>query len=174
MGLDPSAMSLMLRGKRRITLEEAAQMAVLLNVTTNDVLEQAGVAVLTGDPKIPVIGHMTGDSKVVMEAEGTHEMTKGPSDLPPDAIAVQCRTANTPLELMDGWMLFMSDKHDNPATAIDMMALVATKGNGMRIGTVKRGYRRGTYNLIMMGQEPIQNVELAWASPILWIRTVAI
>lgn len=173
MGLDASAVSLMMRGKRRITIEEAAQMAVLLNVTTNDVLEQAGVPVQTSAPKVKIIGHVRGDATVVMEAPGVHEITTGPCDLPPDAVAIQCRTTGTPLELMDGWVLFFSQKHDNPAAAVDQMALVATKANGMRLCNVKRGYRRGTYNLLAMGAESHQNVELAWASPILWIRTVA-
>lgn len=89
------------------------------------------------------------------------------------AVAIQCRTTGTPLELMDGWEMFFSSKHENPAVAVDQMALVATKQNGLRLCNVKRGYRRGTYNLLAMGFEPIQNVELAWASPILWIKTVA-
>lgn len=173
MGLDASAVSLMMRGKRKMTLEEAAQMAVLLNVTTNDVLEQAGVPVQTSAPKVKIIGHVRGDASIVMEPSGMHEVTTGPTDLPPDAVAIQCRTTGTQLELMDGWVLFMSGKHENPAVAVDQMAMVATKANGLRLCNVKRGYRRGTYNLLAMGFEPIQNVELAWASPILWIRTVA-
>lgn len=174
MGMDASAMSLMLRGKRKITLEEAAQMAVLLNVTTNDVLQQAGVPVQTSDRKIKVVGHMLGGGTVVLEAQGLHEMTNGPSDLPPDAVAIQCRTHNTSAEHMDGWMLFMSGRHDNPASALDTTALVAVKGDGMQIGYIKRGYRRGTYNLTAMCNDTRSNVELAWAAPVLWIRTVAI
>jgi len=173
MGLDPSAVSLMMRGKRKITLEEAAQMAVLLNVTTNDVLAQAGVSVQTGERKIKVIGHMIGDSTVVLDAHGLHEITSGPSDLPADAIAIQCRTTSSPMELIDGWMLFLSESNGNPMSAVDTMALCAVKNNGLVVRTIKRGYRRGTYNLFAPALEPIQNVELAWATSVLWIRTVA-
>lgn len=172
MGLDPSAVSLMMRGKRKITLEEAAQMAVLLNVNTNDVLAQAGVPVQTDERRIKVIGHVAPTGNVILEAKGLHEITTGPSDLPPDAVAIQCRTANSSADYMDGWMFFTSDRHDNPAAALDMMTFCAVKGNGMLIASIKRGYRRGTFNLHQMcGLPPKENVELAWATPIWWIRT---
>ena len=172
MGLDASAVSLMMRGKRKMTLEEAAQMAVLLNVNTNEVLAQAGVPVQTDERKVKVIAHMIEGGSVIMEAKGLHEFTSGPADLPPDAVAIQCRTANSAADYMDGWMFFTSDRHDNPASSLDMMTFCAVKGNGMLIASIKRGYRRGTFNLHQMcGLPPKENVELAWATPILWIRT---
>jgi len=38
---------------------------------------------------------------------------------------------------------------------------------------VKRGYKRGTYNLTDNTGRTTENVELAWASPVFWIKTTA-
>ena len=51
MGLDPAAVSLMLRGKRKMSAAEAAEIARLLNVSVEEVLLHAGSA-----PTVP-IGH---------------------------------------------------------------------------------------------------------------------
>lgn len=42
-GLDPSAVSLMFRGKRRMTAEEAAMVSRLLNVDVQEVMTRAGI-----------------------------------------------------------------------------------------------------------------------------------
>ena len=43
MSLDPAAVSLILRGKRKLQLDEARQMADILKVSINDVLLAAGI-----------------------------------------------------------------------------------------------------------------------------------
>lgn len=166
MGMDSGAVSLMLRGKRKMTLEEASQIAVLLDSTTQDVLVAAGIEVRTKD-KVKVIGFMTGEGTVVNQGKGTHEITEGHSGLPPDTIAIQCRTSDH----MDGWMLFISGTHVSPSQVIGTTAMVAVKGNGQIIGYVKRGYQKGAYNVAGLCGEMHSNVELAWAAPVLWIRT---
>lgn len=166
MGIDAGAMSLTLRGKRKMTLEEAAQIAVLLDATTQEVLVAAGIDVRTKD-RVKVVGYMNGDGSVINQGKGLHETTEGHSTLPPDSIAVQCRTSDH----MDGWMLFISGTHVAPTTVIGTTAMVAVKGNGQIIGYVKRGYQKGSYNVVGLTGEAHSNVELAWAAPVIWIRT---
>lgn len=173
MGLDQAAVSLLLRGKREMRLEEAAQIAVLLNSTTNDVLEAAGVRVTGADRKVKVMGHMTGDGSVVLEGEGMHDMVPAPAGLPANAAAIQCRTARSEQELVDGWLYFLSEDQINPERAVGTFALVGIKNNGLHMAHIKRGYRGGTYNITDNTGRVSQNVELAWASPVLWIKTTA-
>jgi transcriptional regulator with XRE-family HTH domain len=173
MGLDSAAVSLMLRGKRKMTLDEASQIAVLLQSTTADVLEAAGVAVTGSDRRVKVIGFMHGDSSVGLEAEGTHDLVDAPPGLPGDAVAIQCRTARTEQELVDGWLYFLSEAQINPERAVGTFALVAIKNNGLQIAHVKRGYRKGTFNISDSTGRTLQNAELAWASPVYWIKTTA-
>lgn len=44
LGLDPAAVSLTLHGKRKLTAQEAADMAVVLDVGIEDVMQKAGLA----------------------------------------------------------------------------------------------------------------------------------
>jgi len=173
MGIDAAAVSLMLRGRRRMTLEDAAQIAVLLQSTTTEVLEAAGIQVTGSENRIKVIGFMHGDSSVGLEAEGVHDLVDAPPGLPGDAVAIQCRTARTDQELVDGWLYFLSEGHVNPDRAVGTFALVAIKNNGLQMAHIKRGYRKGTYNISDSTGRSMQNVELAWASPVFWIKTTA-
>ena len=52
-------------------------------------------------------------------------------------------------------------------------AWAAVKGNGIKLCHVKKGYRKGTYNLVGLRGPVLENAELAWASPVLWIKTTA-
>lgn len=170
MGIDSAAVSLMFRGKRKMTLAEAAQIAVLLQSSTQEVLEAAGVPITT-ERQVPVIGYMHADGSVGLEPEGTHEMIDAPPGLPGDAVAIQCRTARSEQDLVDGWLYFLSEMQHNPERAVGTFSMVALKNNGLQMAHIKRGYRRGTYNIINNTGAITQNVELAWASPVLWIKT---
>lgn len=171
MGIDPSAVSLMFRGQRRITLDEAAQMAVLLDVTATDILVNAGVKLAPAISSVKLIGSVSDDHSVVMFGEGNHELADGPVSLPSTAVCIRCQMSS-PSEFMDGWLLFANNTSGNPDQAIDTLALCAIKGNGLKVARIKRGYRKGSYNL-SMSSGSMQNVELAWSSPIIWIKTTA-
>jgi len=55
MEMDPASMSLLLRGKRNLRLEEAEKMAQILNVRVDEILYRAGVRGLgPGDTFTPV------------------------------------------------------------------------------------------------------------------------
>lgn len=167
MGLDPAAVNRMFQGKRRMTLEEAAQIAVLLNSTTTDVLTAAGVP-LPSDNRVKLVGYVGQGGRVTMEAEGLHDVVVAPPGLGPTAIALQARHGG----IEDGWLYFLADTHAAPDRAVGALALVAVKDNGLVLANVRRGYRAGTYNLAGSGHDAT-NVGLAWASPVLWIKTHA-
>lgn len=44
LGIDPAAVSLMIRGKRKMSAAEAAEMARLMNVSVDEVLRHAGIS----------------------------------------------------------------------------------------------------------------------------------
>lgn len=170
MGIDQAAVSLMLRGKRRITLEEAAQLAVLLDASTTEVLERAGMPVY-GEPKCQLVGSLNAQHEVVMHGEGAHDSVDTPPGVPKNCIALQARTANSDQEQIDGWLYFVDGEKAAPASCIGDLAMVAVKGNGIKLAHVKRGYRRGAYNLLTQRGELMTNAEVAWASRVLWIKT---
>lgn len=166
MGVDPSAVSLMFRGMRRMTVEEASQVAVLLQATTNEVLHAAGVAVQGGD-RVRLMGYVQAGGRVVLEAEGLHDTVESPPGLPVDAVAIQARHGGQE----DGWIYYLSETHAPPSHALGQLAVCAVKDNGLLLAHVRRGYRAGAFNLAPTGGPEQQNVSLAWAAPVLWIRT---
>ena len=160
----------MFRGKRKIALDEAAQLAVLLDVSVTEVLERSGLPI-HGEPKVPLIGYTNNQYEVIQAGEGAHEMVDAPPGVPSTCVAIQGRTAGTDREQVDGYLFFVSQDKGNPAACIGDMAWVAVKGNGQKLCWVKKGYRRGTYNLLGVKGEILQNAELAWGSSVLWIKT---
>jgi transcriptional regulator with XRE-family HTH domain len=166
MGLDPAAVSLMLRGKRRMTVEEASQLAVLLQSTSTEVLEAAGVPVTGGD-RVRVAAILQVSGHVELVAEGLHDTVEAPPGIPVDAMAIQSRTGG----LDDGWLYFTSAGHAKPESVLGQLALVAIRDNGLLLAHVRRGYRKGAYNLVDVAGRALQSVELAWASPVFWVRT---
>lgn len=165
MGLDPSALSLAFRGKRAVTVDEAAQIAVLLRSTTREVLEALGVQI-SGVQPIKVAGILDANGTVNLVAEGLHDTVEAPPGIPADALAIQARTR----EINDGWLYFVGAEHGPPEAAVGHLSLVAVRDNGLKLAHVSRGYRRGAFNLTV-GQGDPQSYELAWATPVLWIKT---
>ncbi|MCE2661153.1 MAG: helix-turn-helix domain-containing protein [Rubrivivax sp.] len=166
MGVDPSAVSLMFRGKRRMTVDEASQVAVLLQSTTNEVLAAAGVAV-QGGQRVRIMGYVQAGGRVTLEAEGLHDTVEAPPGLPVDAVAIQARHGGQE----DGWIYYLSETHAAPAQALGQLAVCAVRDNGLLLAHVRRGYRGGAFNLAPTGSAEQTNVALAWAAPVLWIRT---
>jgi hypothetical protein len=170
MNIDPAAISLTFRGRRRLPLEEAAQLAVLLGVSTTEVLEHAGMP-LHGEPKCPLVGRLTNTYEVVLHGEGAHDTVDSPPGMPADCQAIQARTVGTDQDQIDGWIYYVSGTKGNATKALGDLAMTAIKGDGIKIAHVKKGYARGTYNLLTPKGEMLTNTEIAWAAPVLWIKT---
>ena len=103
----------------------------------------------------------------MLEAEGLHDTVEAPPGLPIDAVAIQARHGGPE----DGWVYYLSETHAAPAAALGQLAICAVRDNGLLLAHVRRGYRAGAYNLQPPGAAEQTNVALAWAAPVLWIRT---
>lgn len=173
--LEPSALSLMFRGKRAIQLHEARQIADLLDVQLVDVLRHAGVPhVDDAERTVPVIG--TIDKNGVLTFEPTtkdNERVPAPRELPSDAVAVRCRTARSEHSMIDGWILFAERPAQPRMDMAGRLCLVAPKNGRREIAFVTRGYRIGTFNLTPWRHgfgEAKENVHVELAAPVLLIR----
>ena len=167
--LDPAAVSLMLRGQRRMTNEEAHQIGIILGVKTTEVLRQAGIAVSDDVRHVKVTGHVDKDEVVTLFPRRTHDKVVGPADCPEGTYALQKRSPGHP---HDGWMLFISPAEDDPRAHLGAMCCVALQNGEHIIAFVQRGYRTGTFNLIngANGAAIRTDADVAWASRILWIK----
>lgn len=187
--LDPSAISLMLRGKRALKLDEAAELARLLSIPVEDVMTNAGINTRTVESKdfLEVRGW-------VDEAWELHLGTpKGPRKAPPVAggsdgskkggggIAVaRFQTAGTSLDGLDGSLLYFPTPREGivSADAMGRLSVVQLRdgrgksGKGrLLVRILKRGYQQGHFNLHAMdGRIMEDDVMVEAAVPVLWHR----
>lgn len=169
MGLDPAAVTLMLRGQRKMTNEEANYIASTIGVTVTEVLRQAGVEVLDDVRSVPISAAVDRKSTVTLFPAKTHDRVLGPADCVTGTFAVQVRA---PSFVEDGWLLFVSPAQLEPEALLERLCLVTLKNGTSCIATLRRGYRKGTFNLITWPEhEQKMDQEVTWASHVVWIKS---
>jgi transcriptional regulator with XRE-family HTH domain len=168
MELDPAAVSLMLRGQRRMTPEEAHQMGIILGVKTTEILRQAGVAVSDDVRHVKVTGYVDKDAVVTLFPRRTFDKVVGPADCPEGTYALQMRATSHPV---DGWMLFVSPAEDDPRGHVGQLCCVALENGEHVVSFLMRGYRSGTFNLMRQSGDVLRtDATVVWASRVLWIK----
>lgn len=172
--LDPAAVSLMLRGQRKIQIEEAPAMAELLGVPLADVLTAAGIDADAGAKgAVAVVGWVDDAGEVHMKRPEGPRKVAAPLGMPAAAVAVRYQTRGP----TDGWMAFYVPMTEVAADAVGQVCVVklASKEGGVFIRAVKKGYGKGLYNLVgvQLDQGSLDGVQLLWAAPVLWFKTGA-
>lgn len=168
--LDPSAVSLMLRGMRTMTADEANRISGLLTIPVTEVLAQAGIPIEEDARSMPI--KATIDARGALHPVGAKNPRRvvAPRDVPAAGLAMQVRA---PELLQDGWVLFAGAFDTRVMTMIDRVAVVEIAGDGRVVGTIKRGYDDGRVSVVpFVGSANIENVEPKSAAPVLWIRPV--
>lgn len=169
MGLSHSQLSLAFSGHRLLKLEEASQLAGIFNEPLGRIVEAAGIAAPpSGKDRISVVGAVRGDGTVELHQDGVIERTAAPPGLPEDSIAVQFRTAGSPLGWADRWVAFCPAPRPADSSILGRLALVQIKGGPMVLATATRGYRDGSFNLDGFFRR--ESAELDTASPVFWVR----
>jgi len=168
--LDPSAVSLMLRGKRVMTASEATRISGLLTIPVTEVLAQAGVPIEEDARQMPVKAYCDARGALHPVTAKNPRRVGAPRDVPGAGLAVQVRA---PELVTDGWVLFTGAFDPRPETMIDRLCVVDLKGSGHVVGTIKRGYDEDRFNLVpFTGATAVENITAKAAAPVLWIRPV--
>lgn len=168
--IDPSAVSLMLRGKRKITPQEANEISGLLTLPVTEVLRQAGIPVSDDTRDMRIKAFVDARSVLQMSTSKSPRRVNAPHDVPGAGMAVQVRA---PDHATDGWVLFAGAPDNNPDAMIDRLCVVKVARDGHVVGTLKRGYDDSRYNVATYtGSAMLENVDVQSAAPVLWIRPV--
>lgn len=169
MELDPAAVSLMLRGQRKMTNEEALQISGFLGVKVTEVLRQAGIDVTDDVRSVNVTGYIDDTAIVTLFPRRTADKVIGPADCPVGTYALQMRIPNS---AKDGWMYFISPAEEDPRNCLGKVCCIALDNGEHVLSSLQRGYRTGTYNLIRCstGTALRTDANVTWASPVLWIK----
>jgi transcriptional regulator with XRE-family HTH domain len=169
MGMSHSQLSLTFSGVRKLTIEEAAQISKIFGEPIARVIENAGVTVRPErGRRVPVIGAVGGDGTVAMNKPKAIERATAPEDVPDDAVAIQFRTAGTPLDWMDGAVSFCRPFPGLTQGFIGRFCACQIRNGPLVMATPFRGYSENSCNL--RGFYCGENIELDWAAPILLTR----
>lgn len=169
MGMTHSQLSLAFSGARKLQIEEAAKISSIFGEPIHRVIEAAGVSLRpVSGQRVSVIGAMRGDGTVEVYGDDVIERTTAPCEMPDDAVAIQCRTAGTPFEWMDGAVYFCRgrDGHDN--SVLGRLCYAQLKDGPAVIACLKRGYKDGTFNC--SGPYAKESCLVSWATPIIITR----
>jgi DNA-binding XRE family transcriptional regulator len=146
LGLDQSAISLTFSGRRRMQFKEAADIARLIGLPVSEVLRNAGVPIDQGEQTVPLAAYMDTHGEIhCMGYDG--ERVTPPKPMPAGSTAVQCRTAGSALEHMDGWLIFGGPHVPADKMPLDTFGAAKLKNGVCVFGTVRRGYKKGRYNV---------------------------
>lgn len=169
MGLGHSQLSLTFSGERRLQLDEAIQLSSIFGVPLSRIVQAMGIqAAPVGDTRVSVIGSVTGDGTVKPHDGDAIDRTSAPPGVPDDGMAVQFRTAGTPLEWLDATVMFCAKPEGISPSVLGRLCLVQIKGGPMAVAAVRRGYAENSYNLT--GPCVRDSARLEWCTPVLFSR----
>lgn len=181
LGLDPSAITLMFKGKRRMQLDEAARIAEFIGAPIEDVLSNAGL-VLEGirSKRINIVGHIEHNNRLVEDEVSTQDTFIVPSNIPEGTVGIRVLNTLSPLHRA---VLYFRKENIVDAGSIGRLSIVTLPNGEAYLAYVDRGTEPGLYNLKFIGIEgcdksvpsggrpfPLDDVLLKNASPILWIK----
>lgn len=170
-GIDPSAMSLMLSGKRKMSAVEAGEVAKHLGVQVDDVLRHAGVTVPTigKERTAPVVGTVGDRLEVKMGRLGSAPQVVA---VPADVDSKNGKVLMVQQQgFMYGWRLLYVPRLGVSLEAIGRMCVVQKKGDDrLYVRQVNRGHEDGWVSLFTPTTGELEDAMLENASPVLWIK----
>lgn len=172
MEVDPSTVSLMIRGLRGISSETAVKMARELNVTTNEIYKRAGLPIKDEAREINVTMYIDGEGVGHPIDEADVEKIPAPFDVPTSGFGLQLRSGGQ----NDGWIVIVDGRNHNPADCLGAMCLYVRKDGKTGVGITRRGYKAGLYNItrsITPGAAEEVDIALESATPVVWIKPVS-
>lgn len=176
--IDKSTMSLMLAGKRKLSLAKAADMARLLGVTVSEVMEHMGVrtdgiksGVATSAQMLPFEGWIDDSARVQQDGNGKRKrMIDIGVNVEPGSTALQWRTPQTKMDILDGWIVVSGARREPDDRMIGRGCVVGTKSGEILLRTIRRGYTPGSHTLLGLGIPESTEAEVEWYAPILLMK----
>lgn len=166
MGLDPSSVSLAIRGMRKFTLEEVNAVAKFLRAPLDEVIRHAGVDVKK-DARHIVIGAVDSDGVV-------HKIQNSFSDapiMPPGALGVVAHTSLTKAAMWDGYVFFVRPEQGVNVDSIGRICLIESLAGDLKMASIVKSTGDGEFLVTdVFAQNAPVKIKVRNASPVVAIK----
>lgn len=173
MGLDAPAVSNMLKGKRGMSIDEAAMIAVYLNVDIHNVLTHSGITVVSATSRrIRVVGYVTAGDQMVLKSENDPGDGIEDVEAPPGFFgsAVIVRGDSFSPRFLDGEILAYRDEPGDPELLLGSEVIAHLTDGRTLLKRLGGGSTPGRYSLISLNPTvpAIVDAPLEWVAKIEW------
>ena len=185
LGLDPAAVSYMINGKRRVSIEEANRISEIFGVLPTEVMRQVGVQVEESGMYVPIGAYTTNGCEVLpLDHGGMPTQVLAPPDVGRRSFVIQDRTSGSP---RDGWLMFTAGEAMPPDLALNRLALISLQGADTRnggeeypateiLGIASPAYNMGQYKILLAPElkKYLHDQFISHIRPILWIQPLSV
>lgn len=125
---------------------------------------------LVATPPVPVVGYIGAGGSVIFEDMGTEDIVLRPPGISGSLIALMVRGSSMLPKYKDGDIIYIQRDHEGilPDYIGDDCAVRLSTGETF-IKQIIHGNEPGKFTLLSLNAEPIENVEIEWATPVLFI-----
>lgn len=125
---------------------------------------------LVATPPVPVVGYIGAGGSVIFEDVGNEETVLRPPGISGTLIALMVRGSSMLPKYKDGDIIYIQREHDGILPDyVGEDCAVRLKGGETFIKQVIHGNQAGRFTLLSLNADPIENVEIEWATPVLFI-----
>lgn len=163
-----SQLSLLLKGSRRMQLDEAIKLSNLLATPLTTVIAQAGYPeVMREGRRISIVGALR-EGGIVEDVPPMTQRVAVPPSLADVQLGIQARTAGTDLMWMDRWVFFCGAKERPSAESIGRLCYTKIKDGITVLATVQLGYSANEHHLV--GPYHAESATLEWVAPVIMTK----
>lgn len=125
---------------------------------------------LVATPPVPVVGYIGAGGTVIFEDLGNEETVLRPPGISGSLIALMVRGSSMLPKYKDGDIIYIQRGHDGILPDyVGEDCAVRLNGGETYIKQVIHGNQAGRFTLLSLNADPIENVEIEWATPVLFI-----
>jgi len=145
-------------GDRRLTSGFIARAARAFGVKDSDVIQAAS-------EMVPIVGYVGAGAEAFFEAgQGPFDEVEAPEGATADTVAVEIRGTSLG-ELFDRWLIFYDERREPVTTElIGKLCVVGLDDERVVVKKLKRGQRKGKYDLHSNTEPPIYDATVLWAA----------
>lgn len=160
-GLSTSYLSRLQNSQRNVSLKHLATIANALGVDQADLID--------GEPReVPLVGYVGASPQgaaLFASGQGPFDMVDAPDGATPNTVAVEVRGTSLG-SLFDSWLVFYDDLRDPPDLSLARKLCIVglIDGETVLVKKLIKGSKPGFWTLLSNTEEPIYDVELAWAA----------